>query len=219
MRTFGRIVLWLLIGFLGSATIAFLAIYSIESQSSPKISSGNSVFTSFWDRGYVTATGTWVIEESRQAFPRQTTEIKCYREQKECYSAQAEITFGDTLSVQGERFQISTWDTNTIVYASTDPRCVTYVYTISRISERVTGQRRPKQNADESCKLLEQRVFNLTMRDGLQVWQTLQQEVASKTYPYMWVALGIWWAYVLFKILQTSRTRAKNHFEMALPHS
>jgi hypothetical protein len=64
----------------------------------------------------------------------------------------------------------------------------------------VTGQRRPKESAGESCKLLEQRVFNLTMRDGLQVWQQLQNEIAAKTYPFMWAALGVWWAFVIFRM-------------------
>jgi len=205
MRTAGRILLWLFIGVLGSALIGFVAIASIEYQSLPKIGSGGSVFTSFWDRGFVSATGTWVIEDTKQAFPRQTTEIKCYRDEKQCLSAQAEITFGDTLSLQTERMTITSWDANTIVYASTEPTCVTYVYTITRASERVTGQRRPKQSANDHCKqFLEQRVLNLTMRDGFQVWQQLQHEVASKTYPYMWVALGLWWACVVYRAFRRS---------------
>lgn len=202
MRTIGRIILWLFLGLVGSVLIAIVAITSIEYQSNPKMSTGGSVFTSFWDRGFVSATGTWVIEDSRQAFPRQTTEIKCYRDEKECLSAQAEITFSDTLSLQTERMKITSWDANTIVYASTEPTCVTYVYTITRASQRVTGQRRPKQAAGENCQFLEQRVFNLTMRDGLQVWQELQREVAAKIYPFMWAALGVWWAFVIFRMVR-----------------
>jgi hypothetical protein len=206
MRTIGRIFLWLFIGILGSAFIGFVAITSIEYQSLPKISSGGSVFTSFWDRGFVSATGTWIIDDTKQAFPRQTTEIKCYRDEKECLSAQAEITFGDTLSVQTERMRITSWDANSIVYASTEPTCVTYVYTITRASERVTGQRRPKQSTGDACKMLEQRVLNLTMRDGLQVWQQLQNEIAAKTYPLMWAALGLWWAFVIYRMVRRRTT-------------
>lgn len=201
MRKIGHIFLWLFIGILGSLLIGFVAIMSIEYQSLPKISSGGSVFTSFWDRGFVSATGTWVIEDTKQAFPRQTTEIKCYRDEKECLSAQAEITFGDTLSLQTERMTITSWDANTIVYASTEPACVTYVYTITRASQRVTGQRRPKPTGD-TCKMLEQRVLNLTMRDGFQVWQQLQNEVAAKTYPFMSATLGLWWAFVIYRMVR-----------------
>lgn len=209
MRTIGRGFIWLLIGLLGSAFIAFITMWIVERQSLPRIASGGSVFTSFWDRGYVSAKGTWIIEDSKQAFPRQTTEIKCYRDEKECQSAQAEITFGDTLSVQTERFSVTTWDNNTIVYTSTEPSCVSYIYTISRASERVTGQRKPKQAADDLCKqVLEQRVLNLTMRDGFQVWQQLQQETMSSTLPYMWVTIGIWWAFAIFKIVHPRRSLA-----------
>jgi hypothetical protein len=45
------------------------------------------------------------------------------------------------------------------------------------------------------------------MRDGLQVWQKLQQDVASKTYPYMWAALGIWWSFVVYRIIRATRKR------------
>jgi hypothetical protein len=126
MRTVGRIILWLFIGIVASVFIGFVAITSIEYQSNPKMSTGGSVFTSFWDRGFVSATGTWIIEESRQAFPRQTTEIKCYRDEKVCLSAQAEITFGDMLSLQTDRMTITSWDANIIVYTSTDPTVCLY---------------------------------------------------------------------------------------------
>jgi hypothetical protein len=201
------VILWIFIGLIGSGAIGFLAISSIESQSFPRIQSGGLVLTSFWDRGYVIANGTWVIEGSKQASPRQTTEIKCSRDEKECLSAQAEITFGGALSVYTERLPITTWDDNTIIFSSTEPTCVTYVYTIARASERLTGQRRPKQTAGELCKSLEQRVFNLTMRDGSQVWEDFRNEAESKIFPYMWAALGVWWAFVIYRI---SRRRLVN---------
>jgi len=81
----------------------------------------------------------------------------------------------------------------------------------SRASERITGQRQPKQNVDGTCDFLEARVSNLTMRDGLQVWRQLQNDVASKTHPYMRVALGLWWAFAVYKlakaILRVSQRR------------
>ena len=60
-------------------------------------------FCCFWTFkapfGYVSARGTWVFEDdTKEAFPRQTTDIRCYRETKECQSAQADIAF-DTLSL------------------------------------------------------------------------------------------------------------------------
>src|SRR5262249_8111007 len=121
-----------------------------------------------------------------------------------CFWAQAEIIFNDTLSVHAERMTITTWDANTIVFVST-PLCVTYVYTISRATERISGQRSPNESADDGCKIVEQRVFNLTLRDGFQVSRQLEQEVSSKTSPFMWAAIGVWWAFVVFKAFRRRR--------------
>ncbi len=45
-------------------------------------------------------------------------------------------------------------------------------------------------------------MLNLTMRDGFQVWQQLQNEVAAKTYPFMWATLGLWWAFVIYRMVR-----------------
>jgi hypothetical protein len=64
MRAIGQIILWLFIGLIGSAFIGFIAITVINDRSLPmmKMSFGPSVNTGLWDRGYVSATGTWVLE-------------------------------------------------------------------------------------------------------------------------------------------------------------
>ena len=91
-RATGRAVFWLLLGLAGSLVILIVVNKVAEWRDYPRLQSGH-VFTDFWDRGYVSAVGTWVFEDdTKQAFPRQTTEIKCYRETKECRSAQADIT-------------------------------------------------------------------------------------------------------------------------------
>src|SRR6187399_3140987 len=97
-RAFGRAFLWLLCGLVGSLMIVIVAVAVLDRRGYPQLQSGH-VFTSLWDRGYVSAVGTWVFEgDTKQAFPHQTTDIKCYRETKECKSAQAEIAF-DVLTV------------------------------------------------------------------------------------------------------------------------
>lgn len=42
------------------------------------------VFTDYWESGYLSARGTWIIEGDRQAHPLQTTEIHCYRDRRQC---------------------------------------------------------------------------------------------------------------------------------------
>ena len=108
-RAIGRVVLWLLLGFVGSLAILIVTNYVLDVRGYPGIQSGAVVFVDYWDSGYVTARGTWVFEGgTKQAFPRQTTEIKCHRETKECQSAQAEIAF-DMLTVQTESLPITSW--------------------------------------------------------------------------------------------------------------
>ena len=42
-----------------------------------------------WNSGLIKATGTWILEGDEQAFPVQTTELKCYKEQRQCIEATA----------------------------------------------------------------------------------------------------------------------------------
>ena len=209
VRAAGRAVLWLLCGFAGSLAILVVVSGVVDRRGSPRLQSGH-VFTDFWDRGYVSAVGTWVFEDdTKQAFPRQTTDIKCYRETKECRSAQAEIAM-DMLTVQTDRFPITSWDSQSIVYVSNDPLCVSYTYTISRSTNRVTGQRQPKpsSSAEPSCASFEKRTFNLSLRDGFLVWQQLQAEDERVVLPIMYAALGVWWAFIVYRIVRTIRRPA-----------
>jgi len=60
LRAVGRTVLWLLCGVAGSLAILSVVIGVAEQRNYPRLQSGH-VFTDFWDRGYVTAVGTWVF--------------------------------------------------------------------------------------------------------------------------------------------------------------
>jgi len=210
-RAIGRAALWLLLGLVGSLAILIVAVGIIDYRGYPRIQSGGQAFTDFWDRGYVQAVGTWVFEgDTKQAFPRQTTEIKCNRETKECRSAQAEIAF-DMLTVQTETMPITSWDSQSIVYVSNDPLCVTYTYTISRSTKRVTGQRQtkpPSSSTQSSCETYEQRTFALLLRDGFEVGQQLKRDEEKTVLPIMYGALGAWWAFIVYRIVRTIRRRA-----------
>jgi hypothetical protein len=210
VRAVGRAVLWLLLGLVGSLAILVAATDAMDRRGYPQLQSGR-VFTDLWDRGYVSAVGTWVFEDdTKQAFPRQTTDIKCYRETKECQSAQADIAF-DILTVQTETFPITSWDSQSIVYVSNDPMCVTYTYTISRSTNRVTGRRQPKPSSsstESACEPFEKRTFNLSLRDGFLVWQQLKRDEERIVLPIMYGALGVWWAFIVYRIVRTIRRRA-----------
>jgi hypothetical protein len=208
-RAVGRAVLWLSLGLAGSLAILVGATDVMDRRGYPQLQSGR-VFTDLWDRGYVSARGTWVFEDdTKQAFPRQTTEIRCYRETKECQSAQADIAF-DILSLQTETFPITSWDSESIVYVSHEALCVTYTYTVSRSTNRVTGQRKPKPSSstESSCEPFEKRIFNLSLRDGFLVWQQLKRDEERVVLPIMYGALGAWWAFIIYRIVRTFRRPA-----------
>lgn len=209
MKRVGIALLWLFLGAVGSLAIAIAAAAVLDSRTYPRIQSGGTAYVDYWDRGYVRANGTWVFEDdTKQAFPRQTTQIQCYRDQKECMSAQAEIAL-DMLSVNTERFPITSWDQQSIVYTSRDPLCVSYIYTISRSTQRVTGQRYPKPTmaTDSVCEPFEKRTFNLSLRDGFVVWQKLQADEQVTIQPIMFAGLGMWWAFVVYRVVRGIRKR------------
>jgi hypothetical protein len=214
MRAFGRAIVWLFIGLIGSALILLGAVAIIDAKSLPRIMAGTSVSTESWDKGYVAAKGTWVFEEEKSGVPRQTSEINCFRDENMCIEALAEIWFDSDLSVSLYRMPITTWDANTIVFSETSGACVTSVYTITRASRRAVGQRLYKQSSADICKLAdaeEPRIFNLTLKDGSVVSEQLRQEVKSNILPFAWAACCFWWAFLIFKIVVRARKDALPH--------
>ena len=134
MRNVGRAALRTLGGLIGTVVI-LLAGFSIVNSLTPiKLPVGPHVYVDAWDRGFVSATGTWTMENDRPAFPVQTSNIRCYRDDKSCTAAQAEIAFGDTLHLETYNYDITKWDNTTILFR-TDAACVEYIYTIDRANK------------------------------------------------------------------------------------
>ena len=198
-------LVWLVIGLLGTAAIFSAGIFSINAQVPVSIASGGRVFVNEWDRGYVSTEGTWTIEGTRQASPVQFTKITCVKKDGYCTSAQAEIAVGDTLSLDVSLFEITKWEVTTITFTNTSPLCVEYVYTIDRSNLRTFGTRKPKKDAGDHCKLLEQRDLKLTLVDGFTVWQGLRDDASAGTMPFVWAAIVLWWVFVLYRIVRTWR--------------
>ena len=202
-------LVWLVIGLVGTAAIFLTGIFIIKAQVPVTIGSGGKVYADFWDEGYVSTEGTWIIEGMKQAFPLQTSMIICYKQEGRCTSAQAEIASGDRLFLDVERFQITKWDATTLVFTNTSPVCVDYVYTIDRSNLRTFGTRKPKKDVGDHCKLLEQRDLKLTLVDGFTVWQGLRDDASAGTMPFVWAAIVLWWAFVLYRSVRTWRSKGE----------
>jgi hypothetical protein len=192
---------WVLFGLVGSIAIVAIWLMSMSLHVPVKIRSGYGVHTNQWDQGYINATGTWVIENDRQAFPVQYTDLTCYLPDKQCRSATGEIVFSDTLSVSTELYDIVRWTADTIIFTTTSAMCVDYTYTISRTNQRVVGTRSPKKNRDPIC-VGGADTLQLSLSDGSKVTQQLESEASAKTQPFMWAALVVLWIFVGFRVFR-----------------
>ena len=199
-------LVWLVMGLLGTVAIFLTGIFITNAQVPVSIASGGRVFVNEWDRGYVSTEGTWTIEGTKQAFPVQFPKIICVKKDGYCTSAQAEIAFGDTLSLDVSLFEITKWEVTTITFTNTSPLCVEYVYTIDRPNLRTFGTRKPKKGANDYCKqVLEQRDLKLTLVDGFTVWRGLRDDASARTMPFVWATIALWWVFVLYRIVRTWR--------------
>src|SRR5262249_17801485 len=107
-------------------------------------SGDGKVFVNLWDRGYVSANGTWVIDQDRMADPINVSNVSCVRNENICYDAQARISrgsFDSYLYSDLERYPIVRWDDSTVQFQNDSTVCVTYIYVIDRATQKLSGRR------------------------------------------------------------------------------
>lgn len=196
LKAIGWIFPVLIVGLAGTAAIGYVADSFIESKTGVRLPSGPSVLTDAWDRGYVSAEGTFTIDNDRQAFPIQTTKIRCHRDEKSCTAAKAEISFLRFLDLQLTTHPISLWSNTTILFTE-DAMCVQYVYSIDRVNKRVVGTRTKKQNV-AGCEIFQSTPLTLSLVDGFAVWMRVNQEAVAKVSPFMWSGMATWWLLLIF---------------------
>jgi hypothetical protein len=200
LRKVGGTLVWVIAGLLGSAVIYAAWLFVIEAQIPLRIRHGGQIYTGHWEEGYVSAHGTWVIENGRQAFPNQITELTCLRSERLCRSATA--IAGDTLSVDTETYEVLHWTDDTVVLTTSSALCVDYTYTISRAEERVVGRRTPKRNVDSMCDVGTKDILELSLGDGSKVTLALQQEARVRTRPFMVAGLAVVWVFIASRLLR-----------------
>jgi hypothetical protein len=194
-----RSFLWVIGGIMSTLLILGAAMAVISTDLPIKPRSGYGISDQGWDQGHVWAAGTWTLDAGRLAFPIQTSEIRCLRDEKTCWSAQAEITFSDTLNVELDRYPISRWDKDVVVFQS-EAHCVRYVYTISRANRRLVGTRTTKEPRPEGCGGVDAAPLQMAMADGFTLWLRLRDEAGAKVWPFAWIAVGLCWSFVLFRV-------------------
>lgn len=146
---------------------------------------GLHVFLDFWESGYVSGKGTWVLTNAKSGLPEQTTYIECQRDQHICIESTAILSRGTInkhLQVNTDRYEIERWDAYEIV---TKPRetlggCVRYVLKFNRVQKSVSGLR-STISTEGLCKGVDTKELHMILSDGIKVhlelWQTSVEEV------------------------------------------
>ena len=162
----GALILWIGVVFLTSAVVKF----RVPVQLSP----GSSVINN--GGFYVMANGTWVIEGDKQAFPLQTTQIRCEKEPLRCISGTAMVMSGDQLTVDVTVHEVASWNKSHIVFVDDAPECVKYIYTIDLATKSTNAvrQRRP-DSANPNCSSYDKEL-RLSLRSGFREVQVLERE-------------------------------------------
>ena len=81
----------LLLLVVGLCVIAVFHFSYISSQVPVSILDQGRVDTRGWDQGFVVADGTWAIDGEKHAFPLNVSEIRCIKQDRQCYAAGARL--------------------------------------------------------------------------------------------------------------------------------
>lgn len=139
------------------------------------------VFTERWDRGDVSADGTWTVVGEAMAWPEQTSNITCERAQAVCREATALISGTGsrrTLTIELHTYEIERWNDEEIVTKPLQFGCSGTVRRWNRTQKSVTGVRSVTSN-EGRCRELERVELALVLEDGHEVSRQLierQQE-------------------------------------------
>lgn len=136
-----------------------------------------------WDRGYVTASGTWVMEApDKMANPMRTSKIVCILRDRVCRESTAEITnyYSKLLNLEFDVHDILKWDADQIAYTNDSSICNVYYYYINRVTKQVTGVRKPKNNAPkDTCDHSDKHEIKLNLANGFDIYWDARQKSMS----------------------------------------
>lgn len=146
--------------------------------SSPIRLRGKRVYTERWDRGVVSADGTWTVAGEPMVWPEQTSNISCDRALAVCREATALISGKGAdriLTVELYTYEIERWNDEEIVTKPLQFGCTGTVRRWNRAGKSVTGVRSTTSN-EGSCREVERVEVNLVLEDGNEVSQALTEK-------------------------------------------
>jgi hypothetical protein len=133
----------------------------------------------FWQSGYVSGKGTWVLTNDKMGWPEQTTYIECLYDRRLCVEATAILTGeggNKAISLNTDVYEVERWDDHEIVTKprKTSASCVRYVLKFNRAQKSVTGLR-STISTKGLCKGIEAKEMHMILSDGFKVYRELYQ--------------------------------------------
>ena len=164
----GLLVTWIIVVLVASAVV----------KSRVPVSLATSAFVYNGGGSLATASGTWVIEGEKQAFPLQTTKITCEKALNRCTSSTAMVMFGDQLTVDVDFYDVISWEKSRIVFVDDAPVCVQYVYTIDLVTKVANGVRQKRKTPTieaYDCSTYTNEL-HLSLKSGFHEFMALEKE-------------------------------------------
>jgi peptidoglycan hydrolase-like protein with peptidoglycan-binding domain len=126
-----------------------------------------SFYQDEWDR-FVSAKGTWVMENDKIAYPYNVSEISCYRELRYCFEATADMIATAQMTSHGFLWPVAQWDDVEVISKADDSGvCSRTTLHLNRATKSVTKLTTPKIN-EGVCKDNKEILSKLV--DGNEVW-------------------------------------------------
>jgi hypothetical protein len=152
-----------------------------------------------WEVGFVSASGTWKLENQRSAILAQTTTITCHKESMSCNEITAYLGAGNLLSIDQYTHSVSTWNDKEIITKPEERLCFHVVRRLNRNTKEVTGNQY-KTNLDPLCGGTDGQEKHLRLVSGSEVTSTYRDLTSQ-----------IWhqWEYELVDRLKKEAQRAE----------
>jgi len=122
---------------------------------------------SLWDRGWVEASGAWVMDGERNT-GQALVSVRCQRDRLECVLVTSRS--GMLSRVDGETYEIARWDRAEIVSKPYDYPCARYILRLNRVQESVS-QTRTTISGSGTCSFMEKRDIVSRLADDSLLWK------------------------------------------------
>lgn len=175
-------------------TILFSVIAAMIAYQKFSVPVGLSYSTSMYvdsAHGYATAEGTWISHsdagKNEMINPLQTSRIVCQIQYKECIEARAVVLMlhrgSPYLKAEEFRYEITSWNKDSIVFKDSSGFCFDKVYTYDLNSKTIVGVEKFSNGAFKNCQRPEKWRRETTYQ--LVAGYPVEEELSAKARPWL----------------------------------